>query len=65
MPGDLLLVPTTRTGADIEARYGGGGTTFTWGTPEDRVALVAMPTRFADFLTPEPAPNRRKTETPA
>ena len=34
-------------------------------TPEDRVALVAMLTRFADSLFAEPAPNRPKTETPA
>jgi DNA-binding MarR family transcriptional regulator len=33
--------------------------------PEDRVALVAMLTRFADSLSAEPAPNRPKTETPA
>jgi DNA-binding MarR family transcriptional regulator len=34
-------------------------------TAEDRVALVAMLTRFADTLSAEPAPNRSKTETPA
>lgn len=34
-------------------------------TPPDRVALVAMLTRFADSLSAEPAPNRTKTETPA
>jgi DNA-binding MarR family transcriptional regulator len=38
-------------------------------TPEDRSALVALLTRFADSLTAEPAQNesknRSKTETPA
>jgi DNA-binding MarR family transcriptional regulator len=34
-------------------------------TPEDRAALVAMLSRFADSLTGEPAPTRTKTETPA
>jgi DNA-binding MarR family transcriptional regulator len=34
-------------------------------TPGERVALVAMLTRFADSLSAEPAPNRPKTETPA
>jgi DNA-binding MarR family transcriptional regulator len=33
-------------------------------TPEDRDALVAALTRFADSLTGEPAPHRTKTETP-
>lgn len=33
--------------------------------PEDRVALVAVLTRFADSLSAEPAPDRPKTETPA
>jgi DNA-binding MarR family transcriptional regulator len=33
--------------------------------PQDRVALVAMLTRFADSLSAEPAPDRPKTETPA
>jgi DNA-binding MarR family transcriptional regulator len=32
---------------------------------EDRDALVAMLTRFADSLSAEPAPNRLKTETSA
>jgi DNA-binding MarR family transcriptional regulator len=34
-------------------------------SPEDRVALVEMLTRFADSLSAEPAPNRPKTETPS
>ena len=34
-------------------------------TPDDRVALVAMLTRFADSLSAEPTPNRSKTETSA
>jgi DNA-binding MarR family transcriptional regulator len=34
-------------------------------TPDDRAALVAMLTRFADSLSAEPAPNRPKTETSA
>ena len=34
-------------------------------TPEDRAALVATLTRFADSLSAEPAPSRPNTETPA
>jgi DNA-binding MarR family transcriptional regulator len=34
-------------------------------TSQDRVALAALLTRFADSLSAEPAPNRSKTETPA